>query len=55
MIEKLKIRFANLTDAYELFAIRRDAIMALAEEYGSAAAERWACSRRGPRSRPPRG
>lgn len=42
MIEMLKIRSANLTDADELFEIRRDAIMALAEEYGSAAAERWA-------------
>lgn len=42
MIEKLKIRSANPTDAAELFAIRRDAIMALAEEYGRVAAERWA-------------
>lgn len=42
MIEKLKIRSANPTDADELFAIRRDAIMALAEEYGRVAAERWA-------------
>lgn len=42
MIEKIKIRSANLTDADELFAIRRDAIMALAGEYGHVAAERWA-------------
>ena len=42
MIEQLKIRSANPTDADELLAIRRDAIMALAEEYGRIAAERWA-------------
>ena len=41
MNEKLEIRSANPTDADEHFAIRRDAIMALAEEYG-VAAERWA-------------
>jgi putative acetyltransferase len=40
--EELKIRPANRTDAAELFEIRRDAIMALAEEYGRVAAERWA-------------
>jgi hypothetical protein len=42
MPESLKIRSANPTDADELLAIRRDAIMALAEEYGRVAAERWA-------------
>lgn len=42
MIEKLKIRSASPTDADALLAIRRDAIMALAEEYGRDAAERWA-------------
>jgi GNAT superfamily N-acetyltransferase len=36
------IRSANPTDADELLAIRRDAIMALAEEYGRVVAERWA-------------
>ena len=36
------IRSANPTDADRLLAIRRDAIMALAEEYGRVAAERWA-------------
>lgn len=35
MIEKLKIRAANPMDAAELLAIRRDAIMALAEAYVS--------------------
>jgi GNAT superfamily N-acetyltransferase len=40
--ENLKIRPANPTDADELLAIRQDAIMALAEEYGRVAAERWA-------------
>jgi putative acetyltransferase len=40
--ESLRIRSANLTDAGELLAVRRDAIMALAEEYGRVAAERWA-------------
>ena len=40
--ENLRIRSANPTDADELLAIRRDAIMALAEEYGRVAAERWA-------------
>jgi putative acetyltransferase len=40
--EDLRIRSANPTDADELLAIRRDAIMALAEEYGRVAAERWA-------------
>jgi|SRR5262245_21671287 len=42
MIEKLKIRCANPADSDELLAVRRDAIMALAEEYGHVAAERWA-------------
>jgi GNAT superfamily N-acetyltransferase len=42
MIEKLKIRSAGPADADELLAIRRDAIMSLAEEYGRVAAERWA-------------
>src|SRR4029434_67799 len=42
MTENLKIRSANPTDADELLTIRRDAIMALAEEYGRVAAERWA-------------
>lgn len=42
MIEELEIRRANLADAAELLAIRRDAIMALAEDYGHVAAERWA-------------
>jgi len=36
------IRSANPTDADELLAIRRQAIMALTEEYGRVAAERWA-------------
>ena len=40
--ENLRIRSANPTDGDKLFAIRRDAIMALAEEYGRVAAERWA-------------
>jgi putative acetyltransferase len=40
--ENVKIRSANPTDADELLAIRRDAIMALAAEYGRVAAERWA-------------
>jgi hypothetical protein len=42
MTENLKIRSANPTDADELLAIRRDAIMALPEQYGRVAAERWA-------------
>ena len=42
MTENLRIRSANPTDADELLAIRRDAIMALAEEHGRVAAERWA-------------
>ena len=42
MTENLRIRSANPADADELLAIRRDAIMALAEEYGRVAAERWA-------------
>lgn len=42
MTEDLKIRPANPTEADELLAIRRDAIMALADEYGCVAAERWA-------------
>src|SRR4030095_6891383 len=42
MTENLKIRSANPTDADELLTIRRDAIMALAEEYGRVVAERWA-------------
>ena len=42
MTENVKIRAANPTDADELLAIRRDAIMALAAEYGRVAAERWA-------------
>jgi putative acetyltransferase len=40
--ENVKIRSANPTDVDELLAIRRDAIMALAAEYGRVAAERWA-------------
>jgi putative acetyltransferase len=40
--QTLRIRSANPTDADELLAIRRDAIMALAEEHGRVAAERWA-------------
>jgi putative acetyltransferase len=40
--ENLMIRSATPTDADELLAIRRDAIMALAEDYGRVAAERWA-------------
>lgn len=42
MTENLRIRSANPTDADELLAIRRDAILTLAEEYGRVAAERWA-------------
>lgn len=42
MIETLKIRAADPTDACELLALRRDAIMALAEEYGRGVAARWA-------------
>jgi len=42
MTDKLKVRSANPADADELLAIRRDGIMALAEEYGRVAAERWA-------------
>lgn len=38
------IRAAEPTDAAELSAIRRDAIMALAEEYDREAVERWATS-----------
>jgi len=41
-MENLRIRSANPTDADEILGIRRDAIMALAEEYGRVAAERWA-------------
>ena len=44
MTENLRIRSANPNDADELLAIRRDAIMALAEEYGRVAAERWSTS-----------
>jgi putative acetyltransferase len=40
--ENLRIRSANPMDADELLAIRRDAIMALAEGYGRVAAEQWA-------------
>ena len=46
MSENLQIRFAHPTDADELLAIRRDAIMALAEEYGHVVAERWASAAR---------
>ena len=42
MTENVKIRSANPAVADELLAIRRDAIMALASEYGRVAAERWA-------------
>ena len=42
MTENIRIRSANPTDADQLLAIRRDAIMALAEEYGRMEAERWA-------------
>ena len=42
--ENLRIRSANPADADELLAIRRDAILALAEEYGRVAAERWAAA-----------
>ena len=42
MTEDLRIRSANPADADELLAIRREAILALAEEYGRVAAERWA-------------
>lgn len=42
MTENLKIRSANPTEGDELLTIRRDAIMARAEEYGRVAAERWA-------------
>ena len=38
----LKIRSATPLDAAALLAVRHDAIMALAEEYGLAEAERWA-------------
>jgi ribosomal protein S18 acetylase RimI-like enzyme len=38
------IRSASPTDADELLAIRRDAIGALAEQYGRVAAERWAAA-----------
>ena len=40
--DDLVIRSATGRDADELLAIRRDAIMALAGEYGHAVAERWA-------------
>ena len=40
--ENLRIRSANPTDAVELLGIRREAIMALAEEYSRVATERWA-------------
>ena len=46
MTKNLMIRSANPTDADELLVIRRDAIMALAEEYGRVAAERWATAAR---------
>jgi len=36
------IRSADPMDADQLLAIRREAIMALAEEYGRVTAERWA-------------
>jgi ribosomal protein S18 acetylase RimI-like enzyme len=42
--ENLKIRSATPNDADELLAIRRDAIVALAEEYGRVATQRWATS-----------
>src|SRR5262245_44763534 len=42
MTENLRIRSANPTDADELLAMRQDAIMALAGEYGHVSAERWA-------------
>ena len=42
MTENVRIRSAIPTDADELLAIRRDAIMALEKEYGRVAAERWA-------------
>ena len=40
--ENFRIRSASPTDAEELLAIRRDAILALAEEHSRGAAERWA-------------
>jgi len=43
-MENLTVRSATPADADELLAIRRDAIMALAEEYGRVAVERWATS-----------
>ncbi|MBY0278567.1 GNAT family N-acetyltransferase [Candidatus Binatia bacterium] len=42
MIENLKIRPAAPSDADEILAIRRDAILSLADGYGRDAAERWA-------------
>jgi putative acetyltransferase len=42
MTGHVEIRSANPRDADRLVAIRRDAIMALAAEYGRAVAERWA-------------
>jgi GNAT superfamily N-acetyltransferase len=45
-MKNLRIRSANPTDSDELLAIRRDAIMALAEEYGHVTVERWATAAR---------
>ncbi len=42
MAKKYKIRPAEPPDADGLLEVRRDAIMALADEYGRAEAERWA-------------
>jgi hypothetical protein len=36
------IRCAHLQDSAALLAVRRDAIMGLAQEYGRAEAENWA-------------
>ena len=38
----IEIRIASASDAQTLLAVRRDAIMALAMDYGLAEAERWA-------------
>ena len=42
MMQKPKVRSAKPADADELLAVRHDAIMGLAPEYGHAVAARWA-------------
>lgn len=46
MSETIRLRTATAADASAMLAIRHDAIMALAEEYGREEAERWITSAR---------